>query len=211
MVPASLKDSIVRYRLDLAYHGRDFHGWQLQPGLRTVQGELETWLGRLLRVGSPVAVTGAGRTDTGVHAAGMVAHFDADAGVGPDELLERLGRALPPDLVVISVVPVDPTFHARYSATGRHYSYRIATRPTPFGRDRHWLVTAPLERRLLDDAAAIIVGNRDFSGFCRAASRKESSLCCVTESSWQSEKELLVYHVRADRFLHEMVRLLVGT
>jgi tRNA pseudouridine38-40 synthase len=201
----------MRYRLDLAYHGRDFHGWQRQPGLRTVQGELESWLGRLLGSESAVAVTGAGRTDTGVHAAGMVAHFDSDITLAPEELLMRLNRALPPDLVVASLVPADSEFHARYSATGRVYSYRVATKPTPFDRDRHWLVCAHLDSASLGDAASALLGKHDFSGFCRAASRKGTNHCQVTESVWQVEGDVLVYRIHADRFLHEMVRLLVGT
>lgn len=201
----------MRYRLDLAYHGRNFHGWQRQPGLRTVQGELELWLGRLLGGDSPVSVTGAGRTDAGVHAAGMVAHFDTDFPVAPDELFRRMRQALPADLLVTALTPVDAGFHARFSAVSRTYSYRLVAAPTPFGRDRRWLVCAALDRARLAAAAAIVIGRHDFTGFCRAESQKGDNCCLVTQSEWRAERDELVYRIKADRFLHEMVRLLVGT
>jgi len=201
----------MRFRLDVVYHGREFHGWQRQPGLRTVQGELELWLARLLGGAPPIAVTGAGRTDAGVHATGMVAHFDTDTAFAPDELLRRLQVALPPDLAVKSLVPADAGFHARHSAASRTYSYRIATTPTPFGRDRHWQVFEPLDSALLSAAAAIVVGEHDFSGFCRSESRKDDNRCRVSESRWQRDEGVFLYWICADRFLHEMVRLLVGT
>ncbi|MBI3873261.1 MAG: tRNA pseudouridine(38-40) synthase TruA [candidate division Zixibacteria bacterium] len=201
----------MRYRLDVAFHGRDFHGWQRQPGPRTVQGELETWLTCLLGSADPLAVTGAGRTDAGVHAAGMVAHFDSSTPFAPSDLCARLRSALPHDVVVSSITPVRDDFHARYSAMSRTYLYRISTEPSPFDADRAWHVHASLDAALLDSEARDILGEHDFSGFCRAKSRKDNTQCRIVESSWRRQDGTLIYEVQADRFLHEMVRLLVGT
>jgi tRNA pseudouridine38-40 synthase len=201
----------LRYRIDLAYHGAGFHGWQRQPHLRTVQGELELWLARLLASAQRIAITGAGRTDAGVHATGMVAHFDADQVFDCDQLTMRLHAALPPDLVVSRISPAGQDFHARYSAIARTYEYAITNRRAPFGRDRVWFLPGPLDPTALEDAAAAVIGPHDFSGFCIAASRKEHGTCHVTHSEWRSHGDLLICRVRADRFLHMMVCLLVGT
>lgn len=200
----------MRYRIELAYHGADFHGWQRQLHLRTVQGELELWLSRLLGLQEGIAITGAGRTDAGVHASGMVAHFDSDLPLDCDRLTLRLHAALPPDLVVTRIVPTQPGFHARYSATARTYEYRCTSRRSPFDRDRLWHVSGPLDLAALECAAAAVIGIHDFAGFCIAASRKQENTCHVTRSSWECAGDLLIYHVRSDRFLHMMVRLLVG-
>lgn len=202
---------MARYRLDCAYHGARFHGWQRQADQRTVQGELETWLARLLGVTGPVSLSGAGRTDSGVHAEGMVAHFDLATPCDPSALCRQLAAALPADVVVHALTPVDDQFHARYSATGRTYVYRINTEPTPFGRDRCWRITGALDADRLRAAAAGVCGEHDFGGFCRAESRKENNRCRVASSRWEREEAVLLYRVTADRFLHQMVRLMVGT
>ncbi len=201
----------MRYRLDIAFHGANFHGWQRQSDLRTVQGELELWLSRLLSDPDGIAVTGAGRTDAGVHATGMVAHFDTERELDCAQLALRLHAALPPDVVVNRISPVAPDFHARYSAVARSYEYRITTERTPFERDRVWQVAAPLDLSAMEGAAALVLGSHDFSGFCVAASRKEENTCDLTHSSWEQGDSLFIYRLRSDRFLHMMVRLLVGT
>lgn len=200
-----------RYRIDLAFHGAAFHGWQRQPDLRTVQGEFEIWLTRIVGGGCPVAVTGAGRTDAGVHAEHMVAHFDAAASLDTTQLLARLTAALPEDISIQKVTAVSPDFHARYSAVARSYIYRVDSRRTPFGRDRSWRIPRPLELSVAQEAAQCILGVHDFTGFCRAASRRESMRCTVHHSYWEQTGEGFAYHVTANRFLHGMVRLLVGT
>jgi len=201
----------MRYRIDIAFHGAGFHGWQKQPGCRTVQGEIELWLERLVGHGTPVSVTGAGRTDSGVHAAGMVAHFDTPSPIEPASLIHRLRVALPHDLVVTSLYAVSNDFHARYSATSRAYRYRIRLGRWPFERDREWQIHEELDIALLSTASQIILGRHDFSGFCRAESRRESNLCDISRSEWSLDGPRLTYLIRADRFLHEMVRLIVGT
>jgi len=201
----------LRYRLDIAYHGGAFHGWQKQPGLRTVQGELELWLTRLVGAAEPLAVTGAGRTDAGVHAERMAAHFDCGADLECDALLERLKAALPEDMAALALSRVPPDFHARYSATRKSYEYRLATVQSPFGRDRVWHAPRPFDLQAAQAAALTVLGQHDFSGFCRAASLRENNTCRVTLSAWEGWGVEYRYRVTADRFLHEMVRLLVGT
>jgi len=200
-----------RYRIDLAFHGAEFHGWQRQPNLRTVQGELETWLTRIVGGGEPVAVTGAGRTDAGVHAEQMVAHFDAPLDLDTHELVERLSATLPEDISIQTIHPVTADFNARYSAISRSYIYRIDYRRTPFGRDRSWRIPRPFNLPVAQDAAQQILGVHDFTGFCRAISRRESMDCTVHHSTWEQTGEGCAYHITANRFLHGMVRLLVGT
>jgi tRNA pseudouridine38-40 synthase len=179
--------------------------------MRTVQGELELWLARLLGSREIIGVTGAGRTDTGVHASGMVAHFDTDLPVDVTHLTQRLRSALPPDVVVDRITSVQAEFHARYGAIARAYEYRVTTRKSPFDCDRDWYVPGPLDLPAMASAAAAVVGPHDFAGFCIAASRREENTCKVTDSAWERQGDRLMYRVRADRFLHMTVRLLVGT
>lgn len=201
----------MRYRIDVAYHGRDFHGWQKQPGLRTVQGELEIWLSRLVGSGADIPITGAGRTDTGVHSLCTPAHFDWPEWIDTQALEHRLRVALPNDLRVILLYQVADDFHARYSAVARQYSYRIRLGTWPFDRDREWQIHDALDVDVLEKCAHTLVGRHDFSGFCRAESVRQNNCCTVTESKWTIEPPCLTYTIRADRFLHEMIRLIMGT
>lgn len=202
---------ISRYRIDLAFHGADFHGWQRQPNARTVQGELETWLTRILGGHDPIAVTGAGRTDAGVHAEHMVAHFNAALNSDPAQLAARLSSVLPDDISILGISAVSGDFHARYGAVARTYVYRIDSRRTPFGRDRSWRIPRPFDLPVAQDAAIRVLGVHDFTGFCRAASRRDSMDCVIRESRWEQTGEGFAYHITANRFLHGMVRLLAGT
>jgi tRNA pseudouridine38-40 synthase len=201
----------MRYRLDVAFHGAEFHGWQRQPGLRTVQGELETWIARLLGDSSEVSVVGAGRTDAGVHATIMPTHFDQAVPIDADELYRRLQVALPEDLKALKLHSVADAFHARYSASSRRYVYRVRIGHWPFDRDREWQIYDELDLAVLQSCAELAIGTHDYRGFCLANSKKENNYCTVMESSWQQSGPVLRYTVRADRFLHEMVRLMVGT
>lgn len=195
--------------MDLAYDGTAFHGWQIQPDLRTVQGELARQLTRLL--GRETVPTGAGRTDTGVHALGQVAHC---LGLNADEV-ERLGRALPgmvpEDIQVRAVREVSPAFDARFSARWRRYEYRLGFRRDVFRRRLEWQVGRDLDRAAMDAAAARVLGERDFSSFCKTASRRDNNRCRVVDCAFEWADDSAILHIRADRFLHNMVRILVGT
>jgi tRNA pseudouridine38-40 synthase len=203
----------VRLRIDLAYDGGGFHGWARQDGLRTVQGELEAALATVLRVPS-VSVTCAGRTDTGVHARGQVAHVDADPGeLATAELRRRVDGVLPADIQVRRVVPAPEGFDARFSAVWRRYAYRIADHAEtvdPLTRGHVLTWRRPLDATAVNEASALLLGRHDFASFCK---RREgaSTIRTLLELSWERDaRGVLVGTVRADAFCHHMVRSLVG-
>lgn len=196
-------------RIDLAYDGSEFHGWQIQPGLRTVQGVLAAEVGRLL--GREALPVGAGRTDTGVHALGQTASLD---GLSDDEA-ERLVRALPrmgpDDLEIRAVRPAPPGFSARFSALWRRYEYRLSLERDLFRRRLEWQLDGPLDRAAMDAAAAGLRVRADWRSFCKTSSWKDDNTCTVTRAGFVWDDRGAVFHVQADRFLHHMVRTLVGT
>ena len=203
----------MRLRIDLAYDGTDFHGWAVQPGLRTVQGELSAALAMALRV-PYVGVTCAGRTDAGVHARGQVVHADLEAlPEGPDRLVRRLNGVLAADLRLLRAIEAPDGFDARFSATWRRYAYRVADRPELVDPLRRGQVVAwprPVDEALMNAAAVALVGEHDFASFCK---RREGATTVRTllELVWSREPDgLLVAHVRADAFCHSMVRSLAG-
>jgi tRNA pseudouridine38-40 synthase len=213
----------VRLRIDLAYDGGAFHGWARQDGLRTVQGELESALSTVLRVPA-VAVTCAGRTDTGVHARGQVAHVDIDAGVlvsaagrSEDEPTEALRRradgVLPDDVRVRRVVEAPPGFDARFSAVWRRYAYRIADRPEhadPLNRGHVLTWRRPLDLDAMTTASTPLLGRHDFATFCKQR-EGATTIRTLLDLSWErDEAGVIAGTVRADAFCHHMVRSLVG-
>ena len=215
----------TRVRLDLAYDGTDFSGWALQPGLRTVEGELTAALTRVLRLAEPPRLVVAGRTDAGVHARGQVAHVDLPAaalaeapGRSGREPLPALGRSLsgvlPADLVVRQVGPAPAGFDARFAALQRRYSYQVATERSALDplRRREVLVTrGPLDVAAMNDASARLLGLRDFAAFCRGVRGRAPCGPC-SSYSWRPDpgQGLLTATVVADAFCHSMVRALVG-
>jgi tRNA pseudouridine38-40 synthase len=210
----------VRLRIDLSYDGGDFHGWAVQPGLRTVEGELSTGLATVLGLPS-VSLVCAGRTDTGVHARGQVVHVDVDESVldaargrgsdlPADALARRLNGLLPPDQRVRRVVAVPDGFDARFSPLWRRYAYRICDGvPDPVER-RHVLTwPRPLDADAMNQASSALVGRHDFAAFCK---RREGATTVRTllDLCWERDGGLLTGRVRADAFCHHMVRSLVG-
>jgi len=198
-----------RYKIVLEYNGAEFAGWQLQPDERTVQGELQTRLGWLCK--HEIKITGAGRTDAGVHALGQVAHFDADPIVSVPEFLTRLNSALPDDIAVLALDEVEDDFHARYSARRKTYRYRIAHTPAAFAAGLSWRIHGQINWRAVEEATAILQGRHDFAGFCLAASQKENTDCQIFKAGWTCNVREAIFEITADRFLHRMVRLTVGT
>lgn len=198
-------------RIKLAYDGTEFHGWQVQPGgLRTVQGELVRALRRLVPLeGLP---PGAGRTDAGVHARGQVSSLSI---AGP-EAFERVRRALPrmmpADLAVREVSLAPPGFHARYSATGRRYRYRFCTEPDPFLRRDHLLLRHDLDLEAMQLALGTLLGDHDCSALCRTSSLEPGrTLCRIRQARLEWAGGVGFVEIEADRFLHSMVRIIVGT
>lgn len=202
-------DGPLRLKIELAYVGGGFHGWQFQTDLRTVQGELARACSRLL--GRDVMPVGAGRTDRGVHARGQVAHLS----VRTEDEVERLQRALssvvPADLEVAGVDRVSPAFNARRRAVSRRYSYHLLQGRDVF-RPHCWQLHGELDRRAMDAACRPFLGNQDCTSFCKTSSLKDDGNHCVLDLcafDWQDDSA--IFHVRADRFLHHMVRIMVGT
>lgn len=201
-------------QLVLHYDGAAFAGWQRQPSERTVQGVLEGALERLC--GTHVPVLGAGRTDAGVHARGQAAGVRVAERWRPMELRRALNAVLPGDVWVEAAHDMRPEFHARYSATSRRYSYSVGTSEaafSPFRRQREWPVVRPLDRGALDRATSAIVGEHVFRAFAvrGTAPERDEHRCRVLEARWRPEDDRLTFEIEANRFLHHMVRFLVGT
>jgi tRNA pseudouridine38-40 synthase len=209
-----------RWRLDLAYRGTDFSGWASQPGLRTVQGELELWLPRLLRVDHEVPLVVAGRTDAGVHARGQVCHFDIEPDVITDDgttLLRRFARVLADDLVVHAVRCAPDGFDARFSALRRRYAYRLSDQqvpPDPLHRDHVAVWPRPLDLDAMNAAAGALIGLRDFAAFCK---RRDGATTIRTLLELSGRRVdhgplngMIEFTVVADAFCHSMVRSLIG-
>lgn len=200
----------LRVRLDVEYDGSDYSGWQVQPGELTVQGTLEKALAVLYK--KPIRLHGSGRTDSGVHATGQVAHA-----VLPDlrHSLARLRHSLnaltPPSLVVQAVTEVDPEFDARRGARWRHYRYRLSTRLMACERAYVWCHPEPLSFALLTRCAEALPGSHDFTSFCVARSADKGARCRILEARWRRRGREWHFDIRADRFVHGMVRSLVGT
>ena len=199
----------MRYFITYAYNGTDFHGSQTQPNGNTVQAELEAAFATILR--KPVALTFAGRTDAGVHAEKMVAHFDLDKET-PANLVGRLNNLLPASIAVQGLARVTDKAHARFDATERTYYYRITTRKDPFLYINHTRVATGLDFEAMNKAALMLLGEQDFASFCRTHTDVKTTICDVKEAKWVIENETEAYFViTADRFLRNMVRAVVGT
>lgn len=196
-------------RLLVEYDGTAYAGWQRQENGPSIQGEIESALARLLQ--EQVSVAGAGRTDAGVHARGQVASFKTSNELPPERIARGLTALLPEDIVIRGAEEAPPDFHARFSARGRRYSYLIATAPTALCRRSSWHVKQTLDAELLDRAAAAIIGEHDFQSFCRAEAEVQHYRCIVAAADWSREGDFLRFNIRANRFLHGMVRALVGT
>jgi len=202
------------FQLVLQYDGTDFSGWQVQPETRTVQGVLESVLARLC--GAPVRVTGAGRTDAGVHARGQAAGVEVPSHWTPERLRHVLNAQLPDDVYVAAVRAMQPEFHARYSATSRRYSYSVGldeAARSPFRRRWEWPVSKPVDSDALAWCAASLLGEHRFFGFAvrGTAPVEDDHRCEIRLARWRAVPGGLVFDVEANRFLHHMVRFLVGT
>ena len=199
-----------RYFIYLGYNGKNFSGWQIQPNGLTVQQCLEEALGTLLR--RPVPVVGAGRTDAGVHARLMVAHFDWDEPLAdPAFLAEKLNRLLPKDIAVYRVVPVKPEAHARFDATSRTYKYYVTTRKDPFNYDLVYRMNGKLDFEAMNEACKVLFDYIDFTSVSKLHTDVKTNNCRIYQAGWKQEGDVWVFTVQADRFLRNMVRAIVGT
>ncbi|MDR1675919.1 MAG: tRNA pseudouridine(38-40) synthase TruA [Tannerella sp.] len=200
-----------RYFIYLAYSGTHYCGWQNQPNGVSVQQCLETALATILRQPSPV--TGAGRTDAGVHARCMVAHFDREEPIADLPLLtEKLNRLLPKDIAIDRMAPVRPDAHARFDALSRTYQYVISDRKSPF--EQEWVCRMSLKGMdfgRMNEACLALLEARDFTSFSKLHTDVGTNLCRVSHAAWERDGERRVFTIRADRFLRNMVRAIVGT
>lgn len=201
----------MRYFMQLSYRGAPFHGWQFQPGEVTVQSVLEDALSMILR--RPMKITGAGRTDAGVNARMMVAHFDAEPSLSdPDGLVRKLNAVVGKDIAVHKIWEVAPDSHARFDAVSRTYHYYAVTEKTPFFYPLSWKAPAALDFDAMNRAAEILLETSDFTSFSKLHTDVKTNICRVTYARWErlGDHEW-VFVITADRFLRNMVRAVVGT
>lgn len=200
----------MRYFVWFSYDGTAYHGWQIQPNGNSVQEELQRALSTLLR--EEISVTGAGRTDAGVHARQMVAHFDFSEAIDLEQLAYKLNRILPQDIAVEKVEPVSDDMHARFSATSRTYHYYIHTKKDPFSRPYSTELHYELDFDKMNEAGRILMTYDDFGAFCKSHSDVKTTLCRVTKAEWvQTSETSWYFEITANRFLRNMVRAVVGT
>ena len=199
----------MRYFIHLAYNGANYAGWQIQPNAPSVQQALNEALSTILR--AEIYVVGAGRTDTGVHARQMFAHFDCDLPFESSELAYRLNRFLPADIAIREIFLVADDAHARFSATSRSYQYFISPQKNPFASQTAWILERPLDVTLMNEAANLLLGEKDFGAFSKSNTQTKTNICNVTKAQWVTEGDFLVLHISANRFLRNMVRAIVGS
>jgi len=200
---------LPRFKITIQYDGTEYHGWQVQSNAKTIQGELEKVMS-ILNKGEKINVTGSGRTDSGVHALQQVAHFDWDTDMATCDISPAMNGNLPESIRIqdCSVVPDD--FHARFSAVKRHYKYRCRTDDSIMDRHSVWC-TGELNLPQLSELATLILGEHDFTSFSKANSEIENRVCNIYLSEWSKEGSIVNYMVSSNRFLHHMVRYLVGS
>lgn len=200
----------MRYFITFSYDGTAYHGWQIQPHSLSVQEELQKAMSILLR--KPMEVVGAGRTDTGVHARKMVAHFDHDEEVDCPQLVYKLNKLLPRDIAVQQVEPVAEDMHARFSAKSRTYHYFVHMGKNPFLRSYSWQVYGNIDFELMNQAASVLMEYKDFTSFSKVNTDTKTNDCTITEAHWDRVGEdQWCFTITANRFLRNMVRAIVGT
>ena len=199
----------MRYFIQFSYFGQAYHGWQNQPNAITVQEVLEDALSKLVR--EEISMMGAGRTDTGVHAKVMYAHFNMDFVSDIPDLVYRLNAFLPDDIAVQQIIEVTQEAHARFDATQRTYEYWICNDKSPFCKDSAHYVHLKLDLDLMNTAAALLIGKHDFECFSKSKTDVKTYFCDVKEAVWFMDEEKIIFRITADRFLRNMVRAVVGT
>ena len=199
-----------RYFIYLGYNGRNYNGWQTQPNGVTVQQTLEEALATFLR--KPVPIVGAGRTDAGVHARMMVAHFDWEEEMEDLAFLaDKLNRILPKDIAIYRIVPVRADAHARFDATSRTYKYYLTDQKNPFNQDWTYRTYVALDFDAMNAACDILFDYIDFTSFSKLHTDAKTNNCRILQAGWAREGDVWVFTIRADRFLRNMVRAIVGT
>jgi tRNA pseudouridine38-40 synthase len=202
--------SHMRYFIELAYNGKNYHGWQKQPNAPSVQGQIESKLSILLK--KEIEVVGCGRTDTGVHAKQYFLHIELDQPIDTVKLCYQLNSILPKDISVYRIFEVAEAAHVRFSASAREYEYWISTRPDPFANELSLLCSTPLNLPAMNEAAKLLLAHTDFECFSKVHTDVKTFNCQITKAYWEERPNYkLVFTIAADRFLRNMVRAIVGT
>lgn len=201
-----------RYFISLSYNGTNYHGWQIQDNGITVQSVLNNAMSQILR--SEIETVGAGRTDTGVHASKFFAHFDFNKKLSPEELTDlvyKINSNLPNDIALCKITQVKEDAHARFSALSRTYKYYISPNKNPFKFESSYFYKGNLDLDLMNEAARILFEYIDFTSFSKLHSQTKTNNCKIYLAEWQIEEDMIVFTIKADRFLRNMVRAIVGT
>jgi tRNA pseudouridine38-40 synthase len=203
---------MTRYKCIISYDGSGFSGYQVQPNKRTVQSVLEAVLTKMHK-GEPIKVIGSGRTDAGVHAKGQVIHFDSPLLIPPDKWEKALNSMLPDDISLLSIVPVDDSFHARFDAMGKEYRYvlHLSSKRNPFQRKFAYQYPYRLNVQAMEQASKFFLGTHDFTSFCAAKTEVIDKVRTIASIDFILEAELLTIRFVGNGFLYNMVRILVGT
>ena len=201
---------MLRYFIHLAYNGSCYHGWQIQPHSPSVQQTVEQCLS--LKLGQTVSITGCGRTDTGVHARNYYAHFDLEQSIeNPEVLANQMNAFLPEDIVIYRIWQVSPELHARFDAVSRTYHYYITRVKNPFHTHDAYFLYGDLDVAKMQEAANLLFEYKDFTSFSKVHTQVKTNNCKIMEARWFEQDGLLVFRIKADRFLRNMVRAIVGT
>ena len=198
-----------RFFLDLMYDGANYHGWQIQPNSLTIQSRIEMALSTVLK--QDISVVGAGRTDTGVHAKQMFAHFDAVTSIDVVSLTHKLNSFLEDEISISRSIKVHQDAHARFDAISRTYNYFIHFNKNPFLKNKSWRYYQSLNVSLMNEAASLLTKFHDFTSFSKLHTQTKTNICRVKYACWKEENEQLVFTIEANRFLRNMVRAIVGT
>lgn len=200
----------MRYCIEFSYFGKHYFGYQIQPRQNSIQEEMEKALSTLLR--EEIKIVGAGRTDTGVHAKKIFAHFDSLQNIELENLCHRLNNFLPPDIAIHRIFRVSDSFHARFEATYRTYEYRICMSKNPFTADFAWMHwKRDLNISKMNEAAKILLEYEDFASFSKIGADNKTTFCTIFFAEWKQENNELIFTISANRFLRNMVRAIVGT
>ena len=200
----------MRYFIELSYNGKNYHGWQMQPEASSVQQTINEAISKILR--SDINIVGAGRTDAGVHATQMFAHFDFDSALDTLDLKNKLNAFLPEDIVIQSIFLTDDEVHARFDAKSRSYEYRIWLGRNPFLVDTTWqLYHQRLDIEKMNEAAQVLLDYTNFKCFSKSKTDVRTYNCKISNAEWKLDGNSLIFHITADRFLRNMVRAVVGT
>ena len=198
----------MRLFIELSFNGSNFHGWQIQPNANTIQAELNKALSAILN--NVISVAGAGRTDAGVHAKQMFAHFDFEGDFDTEILLTKLNSFLPNDISIHQIFKVDDNAHARFDAISRTYQYYITNKKSPFNKNIY-LYYKTLDIDAMNLTCKYLLGKQDFTSFSKLHTQTHTNDCDVMIANWQQQENELIFTIKADRFLRNMVRAIVGT